>query len=600
MKKVLFFSSLLLCLVTACRKDIEYETLSARWPVIAEVYALKDNYPDSAMKIMDAFSDSLDEASLRRESSFQYYEYQVLSAELCYKNYRPITNDSLVVEAHAFYDSVLSQSPKVRRDEFLVFQQARSTYYLAVVESRKGMMVESYSHFLTALKIMDRLTGKDRVFSKNQIPDEYEHFTALIYTRLASFLNPYDAWDVAFEVLEMANKSFEAEGNGHGVADNLELMGDIMIAQSNRDSALYYYKASDSIHYHVHVDNVFQHYSTLIHNAIALYDKGENDSVYAMLHHALDATEDDYLHRKINYSLGYFYYADQNLDSALSCYEHSFPLLPRQTINSLCKVVQISNDLGYVEKAAKYADTLADFYFERAKKSGEKTKMITMYEQYKSDKRDIRRKDTIYFILLASAAVVFLLVWSLFWIERRNRKHKQDKEKQALLTSSLENQIKKALEESQKKDQKISELEAKLEKIVSNPDFQNLPFDMKMETLRAMPISKRVMSVKDANVKAFSAYPELLLSDSQLSMLVNAVDTVFPKFSVRIIEMFPRLKRADVVYCCFYILGVSEVQAAALTGKTYQAVWTRSLKLHDIFDNKSNLQFVLHSILKNW
>ena len=101
-------------------------------------------------------------------------------------------------------------------------------------------------------------------------------------------------------------------------------------------------------------------------------------------------------------------------------------------------------------------------------------------------------------------------------------------------------------------------------------------------------------------MKAFSSYPELVLSDNQMTMLVNAVDAVFPKFSVRLIEMFPRLKRSDVVYCCFYVLGITEVQAAALTGKTYQAVWTRSLKIHEIFNNKSNLQLVLHGFIKDW
>lgn len=115
-----------------------------------------------------------------------------------------------------------------------------------------------------------------------------------------------------------------------------------------------------------------------------------------------------------------------------------------------------------------------------------------------------------------------------------------------------------------------------------------------------MPISKRVRTVLNANVKAFSSYPELVLSESQMSMLINAVDAVFPKFSMKIIEKYPRLKRSDVIYCCLYILGISEVQAAALMGKTYQAVWTRSLKLHEIFGSKSNLQIVLHSILMDW
>jgi hypothetical protein len=136
--------------------------------------------------------------------------------------------------------------------------------------------------------------------------------------------------------------------------------------------------------------------------------------------------------------------------------------------------------------------------------------------------------------------------------------------------------------------------------VLSNPDFHTLPFDQKLENLNEMPICQRVLTVREANVKAFSSYPELVLSENHKTMLVNAVDAVFPKFSVRIIEMFPRLKRSDVVYCCLYILGITEVQAAALTGKTYQAVWTRSLKMHEIFNNKSSLQLVLHSYLKDW
>ena len=115
-----------------------------------------------------------------------------------------------------------------------------------------------------------------------------------------------------------------------------------------------------------------------------------------------------------------------------------------------------------------------------------------------------------------------------------------------------------------------------------------------------MPICKRVCLVKSANVKAGVSYPEMVLSENQMTTLVNAVDAVFPKFSLELIKKYPRLKRTDVVYCCMYILGVTEVQAAALTGKTYQAVWTRSMKLHEIFENDSDLQLVMHDFLKHW
>ena len=165
---------------------------------------------------------------------------------------------------------------------------------------------------------------------------------------------------------------------------------------------------------------------------------------------------------------------------------------------------------------------------------------------------------------------------------------------------TLEDEIAAVKSASEQKEVTIKELQSKLDKVISAPDFQILPFDKKLEALYETPICQRVLTVRNANVKAFSSYPELVLSENHKTMLVNAVDAVFPKFSVHIIEMFPRLKRSDVVYCCLYILGVTEVQAAALTGKTYQAVWTRSLKMHEIFDNKSSLQLVLHGYLKDW
>ena len=171
--------------------------------------------------------------------------------------------------------------------------------------------------------------------------------------------------------------------------------------------------------------------------------------------------------------------------------------------------------------------------------------------------------------------------------------------RQERINASLEDEIEAVRRASRRKEERIRDLESKLNKIVTNPEFQNLPFEKKMETLMAMPVCKRVLMVKDANVKAGAAYPELVLSENQRSSLINAVDSVFSRFSVKIIEKYPRLKRSDVVYCCMYVLGVSEVQAAALTGKTYQAVWARSLKMHEIFGNKSNLQLFLIDFIKD-
>jgi hypothetical protein len=181
---------------------------------------------------------------------------------------------------------------------------------------------------------------------------------------------------------------------------------------------------------------------------------------------------------------------------------------------------------------------------------------------------------------------------------RSRSRHRKEIEAHEKVKALLEEEILTAKTASRNKEEKIRSLEIELKKVISNPDFQKLPFDKKLETLYEMPICKRVCLVKEANVKTGVSYPEMVLSDNQMTTLINAVDAVFPKFSVDIIEKYPRLKRFDVMYCCMFILGVTEVQAAALTGKTYQAVWTRSMKLHEIFGNDSNLQLVLYDFLK--
>ena len=592
---------LLLVLAASCQDAVKSNFLRDVNHEFSRVYALKDASPDSAMVIMDAIVDTLDESALLSRSKLQYAEFQILLAELNYKNYRPIDNDSLVFRAFDIIDSILPGTNIFSENKELAFQKARAYYYKAVVEEQNTKQhVSAFEDYLKSLWIMDGLRGKRRVFNLAEENIEYEHFVALIYDRLAWFLYTYDVWDTSLECLEKSNECFLKEDNLLGVASNLELMGDVMLAQGDKVESLVYYKRSDSIHERHNTDNIYQHFSILIHRALDLYNMGEKDACYDLLHHTLEMTESDWLSRQVRFSLGYFYFENQQFDSALFNYERSYPLLPRQTIKSYCRIIKAANILGDSVKSANYGELLSDLYLNQVAQSGDRTKLIMHYEQNKADGKDARQKDVFYFILLVVTLLVIIIFIDIIYINRRKRRHKLEIEAHEKIQASLEDEIVTTKIDSKQMEEKIKSLETELEKAVSNPDFQKLPFDQKMEALYEMPISKRVRKVMNANVKAGSSYPELVLSENQLTMLVNAVDAVFPKFSIQIIERFPRMKRSDVVYCCMYILGVTEVQAAALTGKTYQAVWTRSMKLHEIFDNKSNLQLVLHNFLKDW
>ena len=177
--------------------------------------------------------------------------------------------------------------------EDLCFQKARSYYYKAVVEERiTKQHIQAFSDYLNALWLMDGLMGTPRAIpSISKTNSEYAHFTGLIYDRLAWFLYTYDAWDTSLECLEKSSDFYELEGFDLGVASNYELMGDVMLAQGDREGSMEYYKSSDSIHELLQTNNIYQHFSSLIHKAIDLYNDGEKEMTLELLQHALTMSD---------------------------------------------------------------------------------------------------------------------------------------------------------------------------------------------------------------------------------------------------------------------------------------------------------------------
>lgn len=596
-----FLMVFILLAALGCQRRPPVVTLSAVMPSFSEVYALKDYHPDSAMQVMQRIADTFDEAGLRRHSPFLFNEYQVLKTELRFKNFLPVRDDTLTLKAFEFYDSVVSHSRAAERDEVLSYQFTRSLYYKAVVLSQQDRRTEAFVDFLRALRSIDELAGHRQAFRFKGYNKEYEHFTALAYDRLAWVFYLLDEWEESFKCLTLSNECFEKEGSPEGIASNFELMGDVMLAQGDRRAANDYYKKSDSIYESLGIDNIFHHHNELFHKALNYFIENKKDECNDLLVRALQNSEkESYFAKKIHFALGAFNLDCHRFDSAIYHYERSYPLLPRQTLKSYCNIIDLANALGDSTKAAYYGQLLADFTMQRFYQTTEKAKMVTLFEEYKDEKIATIRRRQFFFIVGLILLLAVVVAVEAGWLFRRGRLSKADLEQHERIKTSLERQIAQTNAEAKLKEERIRTLQLELENAMANPDFQKLPLDEKLDVLFQIPLIKRALKVLDYNVKAGVAYPELVMSESHLGQLINAVDAVFPKFSVKMIEQYPRLKRSDVMYCCLYVLGLNEIQAAALTGKTYQAVWKRSTKLHEIFGNKSDIQFILHDILKNW
>lgn len=214
--------------------------------------------------------------------------------------------DTIAFEAFRFYDSVIPKTSVRGIPDDLCFQKARSYYYKAVAEEiLTKQHVQAFSDYLKALWVMDGLMGNRRAIpSTSKTNSDYAHFTGLIYDRLAWFLYTYDAWDTSLECLEKSCDCYELEGFDLGVASNYELMGDVMLAQGDREGSMEYYKSSDSIHALLHTDDIYQHFSSLIHQAIDLYNTGEKEMTLELLQHALTMSDKASLKRQVHFSLG--------------------------------------------------------------------------------------------------------------------------------------------------------------------------------------------------------------------------------------------------------------------------------------------------------
>ena len=601
MKYALFFL-IVVVFCTGCQRSVQYETLGGCSPVFDDIYELKCYNCDLAYSLFHSVGDTLDRDGLRHKSEFLFAEYEVLSVELAYMN-KCYEGDTLIYDAYRFYDSLLQNKPSLKRNKFIYYQYARACYYAGVTESLdEAFWEQSFDDFLKSLWAMDGLTGKRRIISAQHGDnyDDYEYFTGLIYDRLSWLLYKNNEFDVAIECLNSSIHSFEEVGCLKGIASSTEVMGDIELSRLNRDAALGYYHVSDSLYSLISDTSSYLKFRLLLHQGLYYSKQEDFEAAKNVLFEAADYATTDWTRHYLHFGLGYVYNLEQLYDSALYHYERSYPLMNMQTARSYSSIVQLTNHLGDSLKAARYGELLAGFYFAELAKSGQGTRMVTMYDQYKLTSRMMHNRDLLFFVVaLVFLLVICLIINGIIGYHRRLA-HQKTVEYHEQVNATLQDAIESAKNESLHKDDKIKALEEELRKRIDNPDFQRLPFEEKLATLYEIPISKRVRTVLDVNVKAGVAYPELVLSDNQKMKLVNAVDAVFPKFSVKIIERYPRLNRGDVEYCCMYILGLSEIQAAALTGKTYQAVWKRSVKMHEIFDNKADLQFILCDILKNW
>lgn len=602
--------------------------------VLKDIATLMIPQPDSALNLIIAVSDTLDESKM---TPFDYYEYQVLVSEVLYKNNYSLTNDSALYEAVEYYDSMVAVYPD---NIDLQYQQARACYYKGASEEEKENTVEACICYLKSLEIIETIADK------NPERKDLCHFKALTYNRLADIYLYCDALNISIECFRNAISCFESENKLYATAINNKKIGDLLYQMKEYDSAMLYLKKADSLCNLAKYNPVLKRDIDKSMAMVLFSSCRDKSSAYSILYQAMSQHKENDEQMAEYFILGNFYYEDKQYDSALYYLEKSFPHNKYTMFEAANLIVSICKITGDNDKIDFYSHYFMDAAQEELNKTIEKIELASLYEQYKQKKLEVRhqyqrRVDIFIIILVVITAVITRTVLVILLYRRKKIYGENISNKDSIISRmssemedmstdlkdkdneirSKNNEIEDLKEDISSKDFFIKTISGKVKKMSSdlkdkdneikslkeknNNDnelkiMNDALFEEKMQALLSSPECTNLFSrLSDTSVKVSSEYPELQLSDDLKDDIILSVDKVFDNFSKRLLRAYSHLNKSDIIYCCLFLIGLDEKHISALMGKDYSTVWRRTQKLQKIFGSSEKIMYMLIDLIKD-
>lgn len=572
-KIVIFYAfSVLLCLLLqSCRRFSLYteKETPLHYSVLHTINDTMMCCPDVALNLLIGVSDTVDDQGLSKPD---YYEYQILIAEVLYKNYFSQTNDSAIVESVRFYDSLANIYPK---NVDVLFQKSRAHYYKAVGESENNDIKNACAEYLIALKTINQIKENDRTFN-------IDYFNGLIYNRLASIYYYNDAFNLSIGLDKKANECFAKSNSIQPIAYNYLCIAKMLSTMDLYDEEENYLNMADSLITNVLKTGNNQLKRNILMERALLASYRDNDNKKALeLARQYMSKADGEEERILGHTqLGEIFYKDCQYDSALYYFEKDFPRNHYTMLHCGNRIVEICKIIGDNEKAAYYAPLLAEETNQELEIAPLKAELVAMYEQYESDKHKAEIRDLWLKIIIALTLVVIVIaiVFSIVSIIRK-RRHLDEINRKDWYIRTLHGKIKKKSEENKN----VNEYYVKEAR-------QPIPFNERMQNIKRDDLCRKLYSITQMHIKTTVQYPELVLGDNEKMHLIGLFDKELNGALRSIIKGKRRLKKSDELLFCLYLLGLDYKHVAAVTGKSYNNVFMRSKKCLEILGGGEDLQ----------
>jgi len=570
----------------------------------------------------NANNDTLEDVSGNVSTTMTYNRHyaHLLLAELLYKNDYAQTNRTELLQAVAYFDSLVRQAPPLKggarragdskTTSNLAFLDARAHYINGVGYYENDSVVEACKEYMKALEIME-----DH-FDENELIGHKAQFMALTYTHLTGLFSDFYLHE---QTIYFGKKSLSYYQRFDALswykAWILNELGSQYDMLDNMDSATIYYQTAIDI-LNDTCNTIYRDINT--HQTYLSYKTNkQTDYAIIQMHRLLSEAENDkeFLSRCL--TIGEIYYHEQLFDSAW----HYLNKVYQETIDVSCKkqaaewLLEICKARGRDSEILEYATFLAPFANQEENQSAIKshlTELFNVFWQREMElqhqavaRRNMKQTMTIVCILLS-----FILTLLILHLKRKQSfKAQLETESYAhkMQQKALSGRLKKSNDALRDSLKKIKEQETVLE-IIKNDSSNNLAFES-YETFMQTQICQEIMktidrlhSDKRKTLKTniyIKDYKDFALSVTQLNTLTKTVELHFTKFYSTLKALNPYLDRNDWLHCCLYLMQIDKMSICVLLQESYQSCRRRTIKLEQKFNAKEGITSFLLNIVFN-
>ena len=564
--------------------------------------------PDSALAQLQAFCNSPEADSL---DEFNGHYCQLLISELLYKNDWGQSNREELIQAVAYFDSLVREAPPLQRGAGglkntpssptpnLVFLTARAHYINGVGCYEHDSVVNACAEYLKTLELMEAH------FEEREMEDEKEQFMAYTYTRLTDLFSDLYLHEQALYFGKQALEYYRRNAAQNHIAWALNEIGSHYDMMGNFDSADFYYRNSLAVlpdTFNLAYRDVETHLAYMSYKKDG-FDTLTMNSLYDLL--SKGESEKEYLSRCL--AIAEIYYLEHQFDSAWIYFDKVFERTnsddsKKLAAKRLLEICKITNNDSVV---SKYAACLAQFATSTERQGAQNSALIELYRQYGQNKAErtlAKRNEEInvfvnWFVAILAVIIVLIIVF-INGVRRRN-KELEEKDKRHVKELEAERQTHQMQQAALSGRLKRSNEELReLRDLKRQQTGNGVP---KQETQAASfdeePICRLIMErVNEGQFKSkidYIVYKDSALDKQQLLDLRLAVDRHFGQFTARLKKAYPELTNSDLDYCCLYLLGLTDADVSALMQRAYYTVSERSRKMKGVFGSDEPLSAML-------